>query len=57
MAYLMQVFIFAFKVKLIYKVVNRLKKKAIDKVETPLLLKRHYTGRLKEQQEAYKTAI
>ena len=44
----MQVLVLAFKVKLIYKVVNRLKKKAVDKVEIPPLLKKHRTGRLEE---------
>ncbi len=57
MVYLMQVFVLTFEVKFIYKVVNRLKKKAVNEVKTPPLLKRYYIGCLKEQQEACKAVI
>lgn len=49
MVYPIQVFIFTFKVKFIYKVVNRLKKKVVNKVEISFLLKRYCIGRLKAQ--------
>ena len=49
MVYLMQVLVLTFKVKLIYKVINRLKKKAVDKVKISPLLKRYYIGHLEEQ--------
>ena len=45
----MQVLVLTFEVKFIYKVVNKLKKKVVDEVDTLPLLKRHCIGRLEEQ--------